>query len=555
MNTENKDDLGFIGLLKSFPRPFWVASAMELFERWAWYGLFAVLALYLTGSTDEGGLGFTHIEKGEIMSYVTSILYLLPIFTGAIADKIGYKRALIIAYILLGTGYYFMGEVTSFTNVFLVFLWVAIGAAMFKPVASAIVTKSTDERNSSFGFGVFYMMVNIGGFFGPLFSAKLRDEYGWKIVFIMAASAIAVNMILVLFFFKEPHREKNEESFGKTIGKSLKNIWEALSDMKLTLLLLIMVGFWLMFNQLFYTLPTFIEDWVNTKPLGEFLDKASFIPQFFADFFKNKEGGVNPEMIVNLDAFFIVVFQMIISTIILKWKPINAMMTGILIAIIGIALSFYTNNVFYTIFGIFIFAIGEMTSNPKFSDYIAKISPKGKEALYMGTYFLPISLANLLTKWITGDLYEKYADKISLLKRLLAEKGIQIKEIGTPLSKQEFIEKLQALKAVNLEEALKFIPPTDQIENWKPVIKQIKENALMPGTENVVISGEFSKNDFIAEAAQKLGMSVNELTQYLWETYHPGQIWYVIAGIGLITIVGLVIYDRVIAARAKKQRA
>ncbi len=552
---KQKEDLGFLGLLQSFPRPFWVASAMELFERWAWYGLFAVLALYLTGSTDEGALGFSHIEKGEIMSYVTFILYLLPIITGAIADKIGYKLSLIIAYIILGTGYYFMGEVTSYTTVFLVFLWVAVGAAMFKPVASAIVTKSTDERNSSFGFGVFYMMVNIGGFFGPLFSAKLRDQFGWKIVFVMAASAIAVNMILVLFFFKEPNREKSNESFGETIKKSISNIAEALSDMKLTLLLVIMVGFWLMFNQLFYTLPTFIEDWVNTKPLGEFLDNASLVPQWFADFFKNKEGGVNPEMIVNLDAFFIVILQMIVSTIILKWKPINAMMSGILIAIIGIALSFYTNNVFYTILGILIFAIGEMTSNPKFSDYIAKISPKGKEALYMGTYFLPISLANLLTKWITGDLYEKFADKTSLLRRELVKKGIELPEIGTPLSKQEFIDKLHTLKSINIEEVTKFIPKEEQVDNWAPIVSQIKEYAKQQGIENISLSGEYSKNDLIQQAASSMNMTPDQLTQYLWDTYHPGSIWYIIAGIGLITIVGLVIYDRVIAAKAKKEMA
>jgi dipeptide/tripeptide permease len=493
--SENKN-LGFTGLLKSFTKPFWIASIMELFERWAWYGLFAVLALYLTGSTDEGALGFSHVEKGEIMSYVTAILYLLPIITGAISDKIGYKLSLIIAYIILGTGYYFMGEVSSYSSVFLAFLWVAVGAAMFKPVASAIVTKSTDERNSSFGFGVFYMMVNIGGFFGPLFSAKLRDAYGWKIVFIMAASAIAVNLIILLLFFKEPNREETKESLGETISRSIKSILEALSDMKLTLLLVIMVGFWLMFNQLFYTLPTFIEDWVNTKPLGVFMDNSAYIPQWFADFFKNKEGGVNPEMIVNLDAFFIIVLQMLVSMIILKWKPVSAMMTGIFIAIIGIALSFYTNNIFYTIFGILIFAIGEMTSNPKFSDYIAKISPKGKEALYMGTYFLPISAANLLTKWITGDLYESYADKTSLLRKELTEKGIQLPEIE---------------------------------------------------------KGVYSKNQFFTDAAEKMNMTPDQLTEHLWNTYHPGSIWYIIAGIGLITIIGLVIYDRVIAAKTKKE--
>ncbi len=548
-----KEELGFVGLLESFPRPFWIASAMELFERWAWYGLFAVLALYLTGSTDEGALGFSHIEKGEIMSYVTFILYLLPIITGAIADKIGYKASLIIAYTILGTGYYFMGTVTSYSAVFLVFLWVAVGAAMFKPVASAIVTKSTDARNSSFGFGVFYMMVNIGGFFGPLFSAKLRDTYGWKIVFIMAATSITINMLLVLFVFKEPNREKNKDSLGDTIIKSLKNIVEALSDMKLTLLLLIMIGFWLMFNQLFYTLPTFIEDWVNTKPLGVWMDNAWYIPHWFANFFKNKEGGVNPEMIVNLDAFFIVVFQMIISTIILKWKAISAMMTGIMIAIIGIALSFYTNNVFYTIFGIFIFAIGEMTSNPKFSDYVAKISPKGKEALYMGTYFLPIAFANLLTKWITGDLYEKYADKVSLLGRELSSKGIEFTKVGTQLTKEQFIEKVKAIKGLNFDDVQKFIPSGEKIDNWKPIVKSIKDFAKSNKIENISLSGEYSKNDLLIYASEKMNMTTDQLTQYLWDQYHPSTIWYIIAGIGLITIVGLVVYDRVIASKAKKE--
>jgi len=493
MKEENKE-LGFVGLMKSFPKPFWVASAMELFERWAWYGLFAVFALYLTGSTDKDGLGFSHIEKGEIMSYITGILYLLPIITGAIADKIGYKKSLIIAYILLGSGYYFMGEVGSYWGMFFAFLWTAVGAAMFKPVASAIVTKSTDARNSSFGFGVFYMMVNIGGFFGPLFSAKLRDEYGWKIVFLMAVSSIAVNMLLVLFTFKEPDREESKESLGETISRSFKNILEALSDKKLSILLLIMIGFWLMFNQLFYTLPTFIEDWVNTKPIGVFMDE--YLPTWFANFFKNKEGGINPEMIVNLDAFFIVIFQMIISTIILKWKAINAMMTGIFIAIIGIALSFYTNNVFYTVFGIFIFAIGEMTSNPKFSDYIAKISPKGKEALYMGTYFLPISAANFLTKWITGDLYEKFADKISLVRTELVSKDIKLPEIE---------------------------------------------------------KGVYSKDQFLTDAASKMNMTADQMSNYIWDTYHPGTIWYIIAGIGIVTIVGLVLYDKTIGKVTKEE--
>jgi len=197
MSTENKS---FLQVIRSFKKTFWIASIMELFERWAWYGLFAVLALYLTGSTDEGALGFTHTEKGQIMGIITAILYLLPLFTGVIADKIGYKLSLIIAYVMLISGYYFMGEVNSYQNVFLVFLYVAVGAAIFKPVASAIITKSTDKSNSTLGFGIFYMMVNIGGFIGPAFSSTLRTQYGWRIVFIQAAVVIFINLLIVIFF-------------------------------------------------------------------------------------------------------------------------------------------------------------------------------------------------------------------------------------------------------------------------------------------------------------------------------------------------------------------
>jgi len=168
-------------------------------------------------------------------------------------------------------------------------------------------------------------------------------------------------------------------------------------------------------------------------------------------------------------------------------------MTGIIIAMIGIGVSFYTNNSLYTVLGILIFAIGEMTSNPKFSDYIAKISPKGKEALYMGTYFLPIAFANLLTKWITGDLYEKYSDKVAIIRRELANRNLELPEI----------------------------------------------------------TNEYTKNNFYTEASDKLQMSQEQMTSFLWDTYHPGNIWYIIAGIGMITVVGLLIYNYVIAKRDK----
>jgi dipeptide/tripeptide permease len=490
MSTGKKS---FFDVMKSYNKGFWVASGMELFERWAWYGLFAVLALYLTGSTDEGGLGFSHTEKGQIMGIVTAILYLLPVFTGVIADKIGYKLTLVIAYLLLISGYYVMGEVQSYPMVFIVFLWVAVGAAMFKPVASAIITKNTDDSNSTLGFGIFYMMVNIGGFIGPAFSSTLRTQYGWKIIFLQAAIVIAINLVILILFYEEKDRVKNEETIGEALKSSFVNIWEAVKDSRLSVLLVIMVGFWTMFNQLFYTLPTFIEDWVNTRALH---DSIAEVSPWIASAMSGGGDSVNPEMLINLDAGSIILFQLIVSYFVLRMRHVSAMITGFIIAAIGIGITFYTGNGLYTILGIMIFAIGEMMTNPTFSSFIALISPKGKEALYMGTYFLPIFLGNFLTTFISGNLYQAWSDKLSLLQTEMANRGISMPEI----------------------------------------------------------SQEFTKNDYFATASEKLGMTENEMTQFIWETYNPNSIWYVIVGIGLTTVLALIIYDRLVI-RPKEAQA
>ncbi|MDH5413893.1 MAG: MFS transporter [Flavobacteriaceae bacterium] len=481
MSTEKRT---FIQTLGSFKKTFWVASAMELFERWAWYGIFTLLAIYLVGSTDEGGLGFSHTEKGQLMGFIPAILYLLPLFTGVIADKIGYKLSLIIAYIMLIAGYYLMGTVSSYWSVFFVFLFVALGAALFKPVASAIVTKSTDESNSTLGFGIFYMMVNIGGFIGPAMSSGLRSTYGWKLIFIQASVVIFINLLIVIFFFKEPYREITKETVSEAIINSLKKIWEAIKDVRLTVLLIIMVGFWTLFNQLFNTLPNFIEDWVDSSVLSAAV--TNFWPalgNLISD-----GGQVKPEWFTNIDALMIVFLQIFVSYFVLKIRHVSAMVRGFIIATIGIGITFYTQNVWFTVIGTVIFAIGEMTTNPTFSSFIAIISPRGKEALYQGTYFLPVAAGNFFTAFVSGNLYQAWSDKLSLLQNEMNVRGIEMPEVTT----------------------------------------------------------EFSKNNYYDLAAQKLEMSQLEVTQLLWNNYSPNKIWYVIVGIGIVTILALSIYDRMV---------
>jgi dipeptide/tripeptide permease len=481
-------------VFKKFPRTFWIANSMELFERWAWYGMFAVLALYLTLSRDTGALGFTQSQKGNMMGTVTAILYFLPLFTGALADRFGYKRMLLIAFVILSSSYLLMGSVKSYAAVYGAFLLVALGAAIFKPIVSATVAKTTDETTSSIGFGIFYMIVNIGGFVGPIFSSKLRHIYGWKIVFIMAASAIAVNILLALFFYKEPDRVKNTDSFWHSVKKSLMNIFTALADMKLTVFLVIMIGFWTMFNQLFYTLPNFIEQWVDTRMIYQWL--AGISPEL-ARAAGTKAGTIAPEMMVNLDAGFIILFQILISSLVMRFKPVNAIISGIVVVSVGIGLAFATSNGFYVILGIFIFAIGEMASSPKFTEYIGRIAPKNKEALYMGTSFLPVAVGNYLAGVFSGPVYQSMSDKVTLLQHEVVKRGLQIP----------------------------------------------------------AISKNFTQNDYLKRAAELMHTDQHGLTQMLWNTYHPYRIWVIFSTIGVITIIALFLYNKFVLGRAEKSKA
>jgi POT family proton-dependent oligopeptide transporter len=475
-------------VFRKFPRTFWIANSMELFERWAWYGLFAVLALYLTQSTDTGALGFTQAQKGEMMGTVTALLYFLPLFTGALADRFGYKKMLLIAFVIYGSSLLLMGSVRSYTAVYGAFLLVALGAALFKPIVSATVAKTTDDTTSSIGFGIFYMIVNIGGFVGPVFSSKLRHIYGWHIVFIMAASAIFVNILLALFFYKEPGREKNTESFWRSVGTSLKNIIVALADMKLTVFLIIMIGFWTMFNQLFYTLPNFIDQWVDTRMIYQWI--AGFSPAL-ASAVGTKQGTIAPEMMVNLDAGFIILFQILISSLVMRFKPVNAIISGIMVVSVGIGLAFATGNGFYVILGIFIFSIGEMASSPKFTEYIGRIAPQNKEALYMGTSFLPVAVGNKLAGWFSGPVYQSMSDKVSLLEHEVAKRGLDIP----------------------------------------------------------AISKTFTQNDYMKRAAELLHTDQHGLTQMLWNTYHPYKIWMIFSAIGVVTIIALFLYNKFVLGR------
>ena len=113
-------------------------------------------------------------EAGTIIGIVTFALYLMPVITGALGDRFGYKKMFLLAYAILTPCYYLLGTFSTYGGFLLGFMFVAVGAAIFKPVVVGTVARVTNEQTSQLGFGVFYMMVNVGGFLGPAISGYLR---------------------------------------------------------------------------------------------------------------------------------------------------------------------------------------------------------------------------------------------------------------------------------------------------------------------------------------------------------------------------------------------
>ncbi len=465
-------------LFKSFPRTFWVANTIELFERWAWYGFFMLFANYLTQSVDLGGLELSQTEKGTIMGVGTGILYFLPILTGSIADRYGYKKMMSIAFLVYVSGFLMLPMFDSYLGVFLIYIYLAIGGALFKPIVSATVAKTTNASNASIGFGIFYMMVNLGAFLGPMFTLLYRSN-----VFYISAGMIVLNFILLLFY-SEPNRTTETENIGKTIRQILKNVLVVMSDFKFVVFLLIVSGFWTMYYQLFFTLPVFIAQWVDTAGMYAFF--AQNIP-FIAENYGHN-GQMQAEFITNFDALFITLFQIGISAIVMRLKPLSSMVSGIIVSSVGMALTLMTQNVSYTIIAMLIFSLGEMAASPKITEYIGNIAPADKKALYMGYSFIPLFLGSIFAGYISGSVYQSMSDKYQLAYGLSQQK-------------------------------------------------------------NMVVDASLNLNQQFENIANQLNMSPNQLTQYLWEHQRPDHIWMVILGIGLFSALCLWIYNKALATK------
>lgn len=381
-----------------YPKVFWAANTIEVFERFAYYGIYMGFGIYLQK------LGYSKGDLGIIQSIFLAVSYLLPLFSGTFADKYGFKKMLIISYLAYLPSILMLIIFKSFSGIALTMLTIGFAAGIFKPLISATVRATTDSTNKSMGFGIFYMMVNLGASVGPLVMGKLR-AMSWDYVFYTAAAAIGVMFLITIFFFKEPERDLGTV----TMKQKFKDIGIALSDVKFSSFLIILgLFFWLPFWAFFNVLAVYINDYLDTATLFNGVSSVIGTGITKALIASNESGvwRINAEAISHT-GYIIIIFQLLISRIFEKRDAMKSFMIGLFIAALGfLALAFSVTSLNGLVFlGVFLFAIGEMIASPRIQEYIMWIAPKEKAGLYMGTNFLATfigAFSSGIYTWIMG---------------------------------------------------------------------------------------------------------------------------------------------------------
>ena len=395
-----------------FPKVFWVANFIEVLERFAYYGIYMSFGIYMQQ------LGFSKGDLGIIQSIFLLLSYLTPLFSGTIADKFGFKKVLIVSYIAYLPSILLLIVTETFSGIALTMLSIGLAAGIFKPLISATVRATTDSTNKTLGFGIFYMMVNLGASVGPIVMGNLR-AMSWDYVFYTAAGTIGLMLITTLLFYKEPERNIQNE----TLKKKFLDMKEALSDIKfLILIILLGIFFWLPFWAFFNILPVYIHDYLDTAQLYQ--NVKGVLGETVTRIISQEYDGVwkiNAEAISHT-GYIIIVLQLVISRIFEKRRAIPSFMFGLFVAAIGffiLGLS-VTTSPGWVFLGIFLFAVGEMISSPRIQEYIMWIAPKEKAGLYMGTNFLATAIGALLSGLYTGLLgsFEKAGNPQNIMYTL-----------------------------------------------------------------------------------------------------------------------------------------
>jgi len=385
-----------LSLVRRLPPTLFSAVVMELFERLAYYGMIMVLPIYLVEK-----LGVRPDVWGAVYGVLTFALYLLPMLAGALADRFGYRPALVVAFATLAGGYTLLGATTRFGLICVALGLIAVGGSIIKPTIAGTVTRTTEEGSTRpVGFGLYYMMVNAGGLIGPVLAAQVRNRTEFHYVFWVSAACCGLMLAQALAAYREPVTAADRAA-GKHLGTVLAEMLLVVANWRFVLLLVLFSGFWGMINVLFGFMPLFAEQFSNVAAAEAAIDRLVPITRWAGHW-------LNAEVLISLDALLIVLLQAPVSYLTRRWPTLRAMLVGTSLATASWLLPALSPAAGVVALGIVIWSLGEMTCSARFFEYCGTVAPPDMVAVYLGYSFLALCLGNLYSGPWAGFLYQRF---------------------------------------------------------------------------------------------------------------------------------------------------
>jgi POT family proton-dependent oligopeptide transporter len=380
-----------------FERPFWVANITEIFERLSYYGAFASLALYL-----QEKLSFSTEQTGTLTGIFGGMVWFLAIFGGAIADRLGFRRALSLAYLILTGAYFLIGSIGAswlapVRNAVPLGLFVgcvlilpALGISLVKPCIVGTTARASKENVRSLGYSIYYTMVNIGGMAGPFAASWAHRHLGVENVFRIAALSVFAMFFAVLIFFREPKRAGDAPP--PKIAQTVRNFLTVLANPKFVLFLLIFTGYWVVFWQQYITLPGYIHAYIDPK--------------------------ADVEFILITDGAAVIALTLLMNHLTKKIPAFRAVTLGTLITSLAWLIVAARPAVWAAVASLFVLAIGEIIQAPRYYEYISRLAPPGQQGTYMGFAFLPIGIGSIIGGWFGGRVMHHYGEVLHQPERM-----------------------------------------------------------------------------------------------------------------------------------------
>lgn len=374
-----------------FERPFWIANISEMFERLSYYAVFAVLARYL-----HEGLHFDVERASSLTGMFGGWVWFLAVVGGAVADRLGFRRALSLAYFILSVAYFLLGSLAApwfapvrngvplVPLVAFVLVLPALGVALVKPSVVGTTARASKENVRSVGYSIYYTLVNVGSTLGPLIAGWEQDHGSAETLFRIAALSVFLMFFLVLFLFKEPRRAEGAES--ATLTQVGRNFLTVVSNPRFMLFLLIFTGYWIVFWQEFIALPLYITAYIDPN--------------------------ANTARILATDPIVVICFTMVIGFLTKKMHAFHAIVLGTLISSLAWILLIVHPSVWMAVATLVVVAVGEIVQAPRYYDYISRLAPADQQGTYMGFAFLPLGIGSFIAGKFSGWLMHHYGEEL-----------------------------------------------------------------------------------------------------------------------------------------------